>query len=99
MTSNCDSGVGYADGYRRQLGGVAKVFIGGQPAPVIGRVSMDSITVDVTDFDQQSLHTGTASLVHADYRVQKMANDIGTIPYEIMTSLGHRAERHYQGGG
>ena len=92
-------GVGYADGYRRQLGGVATVSISGRPAPVIGRVSMDSITIDVTGFDQASLRTGTASLVHADYRVEKMANDVGTIPYEIMVNLGHRAERHYRGGG
>ncbi len=91
-------GVGYADGYRRQLGGVATVSIGGRPAPVIGRVSMDSITIDVTGFDRESLRTGKASLVHADYRVEKMANDVGTIPYEIMASLGHRAERHYRGG-
>ena len=91
-------GVGYADGYRRQLGGMASVLIGGRPAPVIGRVSMDSITVDVTGFDQKSLRDGTASLVHADYCVEKMARDVGTIPYEIMTSLGHRAERHYLGG-
>ena len=41
---------------------------------------MDSITVDVTGFDQESLRTGTASLVHADYGVEKMANDVGTIP-------------------
>ena len=92
-------GVGYADGYRRQLGGVASVLIGGRPAPVIGRVSMDSITVDVTGFDQETLSTGKASLVHADYGVEKMANDVGTIPYEIMTSLSNRAERHYRGGG
>ena len=92
-------GVGYADGYRRQLGGMASVLIGGRPAPVIGRVSMDSITVDVTGFDQENLRNGRASLVHAGYRVEKMASDVGTIPYEIMTSLGHRAERHYRGGG
>ncbi len=92
-------GVGYADGYRRQLGGMATVSIGGRTAPVIGRVSMDSITVDVTGFNQESLRTGTASLVHEDYRVEKMANDVGTIPYEIMTGLGPRAERHYRGDG
>ena len=91
-------GIGYADGYRRQLGGIANVSIGGRPAPVIGRVSMDSITVDVTGFDQESLRTGKASLIHADYCVEKMAKDVGTIPYEIMTGLGHRAERHYLGG-
>ena len=92
-------GVGYADGYRRQLGGMATVSICGRPAPVIGRVSMDSITVDVTGFNQESLRTGTALLIHKDYRVEKMANDAGTIPYEIMTSLSNRAARHYRGGG
>ena len=92
-------GVGYADGYCRQLGGMANVLIGGRPAPVIGRVSMDSITVDVTGFSQENLRNGTASLVHADYCVKQMARDVGTIPYEIMTGLGHRAERHYRGGG
>ena len=92
-------GVGYADGYPRRLGGVATVSIGGRPAPVIGRVSMDSITVDVTGFDEESLNTGKASLLHADYRVEKMAKDVGTIPYEIMTGLGNRAQRHYRGGG
>lgn len=92
-------GVGYADGYCRQLGGMANVLIGGRPAPVIGRVSMDSITVDVTGFSQENLCNSTASLIHADYCVKQMARDIGTIPYEIMTGLGHRAERHYRGGG
>ena len=92
-------GVGYADGYRRQLGGMATVSIGGRLAPVIGRVSMDSITVDVTGFDQEILRTGTASLVHADYRIEEMANDVGTIPYEIMAGLGPRAKRRYKGGG
>ena len=92
-------GVGYADGYSRRLGDMARVSIGGQIANVIGRVSMDSITVDVTGFDQETLSTGAASLFHADYRIEKMASDAGTIPYEIMTSLGHRAERHYRGGG
>ena len=59
---------------------------------------MDSITVDVTGFDQKTLSTGKASLVHENYRVEKMANDVGTIPYEIMTGLGHRAERRYRSG-
>jgi alanine racemase len=100
---DCDSriatlGVGYADGYRRQLGGMASVSIGGRTAPVIGRVSMDSITVDVTGFDQESLRTDAASLIHADYRVEQMASDVDTIAYDIMTNLGNRAERHYQGG-
>jgi alanine racemase len=91
-------GVGYADGYCRQLGGIASVSISGRIVPVIGRVSMDSITVDVTGFDQESLSTDTASLIHSGYRVEQMASDAGTIAYEIITNLGHRAERHYLGG-
>lgn len=91
-------GVGYADGYARQLGGMASVSIGGRAAPVVGRVSMDSITVDVTELNQKNLHTDNAHLIHEDYRLEHMASDLGTIAYEIMANLGHRAERHYHGG-
>ena len=91
-------GVGYADGYSRKLGNKASVSISGRTAPVIGRVSMDIITVDVTGFDQESLRTDKASLIHPDYRVEQMASDVGTISYEIITNLGHRANRHYLGG-
>ena len=91
-------GVGYADGYCRHLGGKATVLIGGKNAPVIGRISMDSLTVDVTDLDQISLDTDTAQLIHQDYRLEHMASDLDTIPYEIMTNLSHRVKRHYIGG-
>ena len=91
-------GVGYADGYRRQLGGKAKVSIGGQVAPVIGRISMDSITVDVTDLDKAALRADFAALIHDDYRLEAMAADLGTISYEIITNLGQRANWHYHGG-
>ena len=88
-------GGGYADGYCRQLGGTASVLIGGRTAPVIGRISMDSITVDVTKIGQDNLHTDTAHLIHQDYPLERMASDLDTIPYEILTTLGHRAKRHY----
>ncbi|MDC1383580.1 alanine racemase [Candidatus Puniceispirillum sp.] len=88
-------GIGYADGYSRQLSGKASILIGGQTVPVIGRISMDSITADVTELDQNSLLTDTAQLIHQDYGLERMALDLKTIPYEIMTNLGHRAKRHY----
>lgn len=91
-------GVGYADGYRRQLGGSASVSIGGQVAPVIGRISMDSITVDVTDLDKTALRADFAALIHDDYRLEAMAADLETISYEIITNLGHRANWRYCGG-
>jgi alanine racemase len=89
--------VGYADGYRRQLGNLATVQIGKAFAPVIGRVSMDSITVDVTDLDSDDLCAETAALIHSQYSLDQMAADAGTIVYEILTRLGHRPARHYHG--
>lgn len=91
-------GVGYADGYRRQLGGKASVRIGSATAPVIGRVSMDSITVDVTDLTADDLATGQADLLHDAYDIHTMAIDAGTIGYEIITQLGHRPARQFIGG-
>ena len=89
-------GVGYADGYNRKLCGKASVLIGPQTAPVIGRVSMDSITVDVTDIDPAHLQRGFVELLHDDYDLSRMARDAETIAYEILTRLGTRPSRHYQ---
>ena len=58
-------GVGYADGYPRALGNRASVEIAGETAPVVGRVSMDSITVDVTDIASRVLPRSTTPLYSA----------------------------------
>ena len=89
-------GVGYADGYNRKLGDKARVLIGNQTAPVIGRVSMDSITVDVTDVDLTHLRLGTVELLYDGYDLSHMAGDAKTISYEILTKLGTRPKRHYR---
>lgn len=92
-------GVGYADGYPRSLGNLAKVDIGGQMAPVVGRVSMDSITVDVTDIDEAVVDgAGFATLLGDGYPLAEMARDAGTIGYEILTQLGQRPKRRFKGG-
>ena len=88
-------GVGYADGFNRKLGNKARVLIGSQTAPVIGRVSMDSITVDVTDVDSTHLQPGTVELLYDGYDLSHMAVDAETISYEILTKLGTRPKRHY----
>jgi alanine racemase len=89
-------GVGYADGYPRSLGNLATVTIAGMSAPVIGRVSMDSITIDVTDLDQARLATAShAEILGAGYALARMAGDAGTIGYEILTQLGQRPVRRY----
>lgn len=92
-------GVGYADGYPRSLGNVAKVEIAGETAPVVGRVSMDSITVDVTDIAAPRIAAvDHATVLGSGYELAQMAYDAGTIGYEILTQLGHRPERRYIGG-
>ena len=88
-------GVGYADGYSRMLGGKAQVLIGSQTAPVVGEVSMDSMTVDVTDVDAAHLRPGTVELLHDGYDLSHIAGDAETISYEILTKLGTRPKRHY----
>jgi alanine racemase len=88
-------GAGYADGYNRMLGDKAQVLIGSQTAPVVGAVSMDSITVDVTDVDSTHLRSGTVELLHNSYDLSHMAGDAKTISYEILTKLGTRPKRHY----
>lgn len=89
-------GVGYADGYHRSLSNKACVNILGQLAPVIGRVSMDSITIDVTDIPADiMLKAETAALLSDLYNIDNMAHDAGTIPYEILTGISNRATRHY----
>jgi alanine racemase len=88
-------GVGYADGYSRMLGGKAQVLIGSQTAPVVGKVSMDSMTVDVTDVDAAHLQPGTVELLHDGYDLSHIAGDAETISYEILTKLGTRPKRHY----
>lgn len=89
-------GAGYADGYLRSAGNRASVKIGGRPAPVIGRISMDLITADVTGFTDVELAAAAwADLVGPGYGVDDLARDSGTIGYEILTRLSSRLHRVY----
>ena len=84
---------GYADGLIRAMGGgVVKLFANGVPCPLIGRVSMDLITVDVTDVDDVPEQL---ELLNETQTVDDLANAAGTIGYEILTSLGARYARTY----
>ena len=81
---------GYADGIHRIMGPKTQVFAGDIACPVVGRISMDLITVDVTDLneDPQDL-----ALLNAHQTVDDLADNAGTIGYEILTSLGGRYRR------
>jgi alanine racemase len=93
--------VGYADGYRRSLGGRGAVSVAGAAAPVVGRISMDLITIDVSDLPDEAVAPGTpVRLLGAPGpSVDAVAAAAGTIGYEILTGLGHRFARRYEEAG
>jgi alanine racemase len=89
--------VGYADGYLRSLSGRASASIGGITVPVVGRVSMDLITLDISN--APAAQPGDMiDLIGPHFDVDAAADAAGTIGYEILTSLGRRYQRHYVGG-
>lgn len=93
-------GVGYADGYLRSLSNSASAIIGGIRVPVVGRVSMDLITLDVTAVAEDETRPGAlVELMGPDHPVDVLAREAGTIGYEILTALGHRYERRYHRSG
>jgi len=96
--------VGYADGVFRALS-VAdnreglQVHFGSHPAPLIGRVSMDLITVDVTDVPHELARRGAwVELIGTRVAAHEFASHASTIDYEVLTNLGARAVRRYLGG-
>jgi Alr-MurF fusion protein len=85
--------LGYADGYRRSLGfGKGKILVHGKLCPTLGAVSMDLLSIDITNVPEA--REGDIVLVFgADYSIVNMAMQAETIPYEIMTGLGRRLPR------
>lgn len=88
--------VGYADGYLRYLSNRGFVQIGSYRAPIVGRVSMDVTTVDVSHIPDSVLSQSQwADILSPMLNATDLAEQAGTIDYEILTSLGHRAARDY----
>lgn len=89
--------IGYADGLNRHLGcGCWSVLVNGAPAPIVGRICMDSCMVDVTDAGE--VHEGDQVVIfspQAGNDLERMAEVLGTIPYEVMTSISARVKRIY----
>lgn len=89
-------GVGYADGYLRLGGEQGFVMIGGVKAPIVGRVTMDLIMIDVTDIEEPLSRPGClVELLNDELTVDDVASWSGTIGYEVLTALGGRYERRY----
>ena len=88
--------VGYADGYLRSLGDHAFAAIGDVRVPVVGRVSMDLITLDVSALaPDQALPGTTVQLIGGVCPIDELAALGGTMAYEILNRLGPRFQRRY----
>ena len=87
--------VGYADGFSRALSNCGRVLVGDWLAPVVGRVSMDFTTVDVTEFPAQV--GDLVTLMDADSASPIGPHEVArlhdTIAYEVLTSIGSRVRR------
>ncbi|MBV7520925.1 alanine racemase [Ensifer sp. ENS12] len=88
---------GYADGLPRSLSGRGAVYCDGIRLPIVGRVSMDSITIDISALPDGRLHLGSlVEVLGSNQALEDLARDAGTISYEILTGLGQRYERQYR---
>ena len=85
---------GYADGLIRAMSGNALLWHGAQSCPLVGRVSMDLLTIDVTDLGEDPV---TLDILGPNQTVDQLADVAGTIGYEILTSLGARYAREWVG--
>jgi alanine racemase len=85
--------IGYADGYLRALSSKTTARFDAIPVPLVGRVSMDLTTFDVTDTD--AAPGDLLTLIGPHHGADALAIDAGTNGYEILTSLGRRYQRRY----
>ena len=93
--------VGYADGYPRALGNRARVLVGGQPLPVVGRVCMNMMMVDVTDLPAASVGDQVVLLGRqgaAEVTAEELAELSDTINYELLARLSPAIPRFVTGG-
>ena len=92
-------GVGYADGWLRSTGSLGRAYVGDRALPIVGRVSMDSLTLDISAVAADMLEPGDfVELIGPHQSVDDAAKAAGTIGYEILTSLGGRYVRRHIGG-
>jgi alanine racemase len=94
--------LGYADGLVRSGGGTddrpgGAAIVAGQRCPIVGRISMDLVCIDITDLPAGAVHRGEyATLIDDEIGVDEVAAAAGTIGYEILTRLGPRCHLIYR---
>ena len=92
---------GYGDGYLRSASNRAHVLIGGKLCPVLGRITMDQMIVDISHLPQARLGD-EAVLLGSQGQQRILANQLadwcGTVPWEVLTNITYRVPRVYRGG-
>lgn len=88
--------MGYADGYHLSFSNTGKIEIAGQLLPVVGRISMDYTTVDVTELGSDKVHVGDyATVIGEALSLDQVAKNGNMHAYQLLTSLGPRVKRVY----
>lgn len=91
-------GIGYADGYFHSLSNKGMVKIGSYDVPVVGRVSMDYVTIDVSDVPESLCQQGAwVDLISQELNLRDVASVAGTHAYELLVNIGPRIKRLYTG--
>ena len=92
-------GIGYGDGLMRrfsQQSGRARLMVNGQPVPVVGRISMDSLAIDLSDCQPLPQAGDVVEIFGPNNPIDALASQGQTISYELLTSLGSRYKRIYR---
>lgn len=88
--------LGYADGFPWNMANKGFVAIGDYKAPIIGRISMDLVTIDVTEVPEHLVHPGGwVEVIGRHLSIQQISGMVGTSPYEVQLNLGARFQRFY----
>lgn len=88
--------IGYADGFHIGNSSKAKLYYNNHPCPVIGRVSMDLVTIDISNIPGRQPQEGDmVEVIGPNQSIEALAKNSQTIGYEILTALGRRYKREY----
>ena len=89
-------GIGYADGYPRRLSNIGYGMFKGKKLPIVGNISMDYMTVDISCIKDKEINVGDwVELIGDQITIQKIAKLSETIEYEILNNLGYRLQKDY----
>lgn len=94
--------VGYGDGYSKILTGKGQVYIGGKIAPVVGKICMDQLMVDITDIPEVEIYDEVILFgegLEAYPSVEDIAEKLGTVNYEVISMMRKRIPRAYKKNG